>query len=176
MPDVVVECGAGHDAPNTKNLLELQKALGYELFTIDDNPYHEEKYGLDILSRNNFEWIQGVSFLELEKFPNESIDICLIDTDHNYWTLNQELTVLYPRLSLGGLIILHDTETYWNDSGTMGGYRVNIKYPQGIHDEEQAGKKMGDAVTEFLHNHLDCHIIAESKESHGAMAIQKEGE
>lgn len=169
-PSVVVECGAG-SGDNTKNLLEARDALGFRLVVINDDggnfkPEEWRKQGVD--------WRSGISYLELQKFSDGEIDFCLIDTDHNYWTLKTELETLHPKMKPKGVCVIHDTETYGHESGHMTEYNTpKVPYPFAEIDEYQRMglslvAAIGQAVTSGQYR-----WVAQSAESHGAMALER---
>jgi hypothetical protein len=163
-PRLVVECGAG-GGDNTTKLLSLQPELGFRLVVINDGPQPEgiEFAGLE-------EWVCGLSYLELPKYPG--VDFCLIDTDHNYPTLKWELDALRGVMPKGGIVCLHDTVTYGKNNGDMRGYyRVKHGYPsEEIARANRESKGMVDAVFEAADA---FKLIRLSEESHGAMALER---
>jgi len=165
---------------NTKKILSLSDQLDFRLVTISDFPSSEEANlyvsgGWDN-KFPNFEYRNAISYLEIEKFNDGEIDFCLIDTDHNYWTLKKELEALHPKMSVKGIVCLHDTQTYRKNTGGIypGGYKTNDKYPLAeIEAEQKKGKGMGHAIFEFLADRHEYIVLKESVESHGAMALEK---
>lgn len=162
-PKMMVECGAG-SGENTAQYLEA----GYLLTVISDGepPERLKSY----VDKKILRWIFGLSYIELENFKDGSIDFCSIDTDHNYWTLKQEIDVLRKKLSDLGIIVIHDTETYRNNSGKMDGYNCRLPYPAEIGMEEKKGRKYGDAIREAVLSG-DFFVLEESIESNGATAL-----
>ena len=163
-PKLIVECGAG-SGENTQQYLDL--GLPFKMIVISDGelpPRFEGKTGKD------FQWIFGISYLELDKFDNESIDFCSIDTDHDYYTLKMELRALKKKLTPGGVIVIHDTESYRHNSGHMDHYNCGVIYPVKIIEYEVLGKMYGDAIAEAVEAGK-YRVIAESLESNGAMAL-----
>ena len=76
-PKLIVECG-GAEGANTLKILSLQSLYPFQLITISDNASPLEK-GI-----KNFTWKRGISYQELCRFDDATIDLCIIDTDHNY--------------------------------------------------------------------------------------------
>lgn len=154
-PKFILECGAG-SGENTRKLLSLKDKIGFRLVVINDGP--QEIAGA--------EWVNGVSYKEIPKYPG--VDLCLIDTDHNYWTLREELKALEGVMPSGGLVILHDTETFGRESGFMHGfYSVKADYPLEEMRKASEGKGLRDAVEESEH----FRILREVPDSQGAMAL-----
>lgn len=163
-PKLIVELGGG-GGDNTDQYIELQKTLHFKMITISDGNMPERYKGND-----DFQWIFGISYLELPKFPDHSIDFCSIDTDHNYWTLYKELEILNDKMKVGGMVVMHDTESYRNQSGVMMSYLHGDDYPRGITENQHIGMRQA------LQDHLDCgnyKLIKETKDSCGACAIIK---
>src|SRR3990167_2867315 len=139
-PSLVVELGAG-GGENTAQYLELRKGQPFKMIVISDGDCPEA-----FRTTKDFEWRHAISYLELSKFEDGSIDFCSIDTDHNYWTLKQELTLLNKKLKSGGIVVMHDTESYRHSSGSMAGYGTGDPYPPEI--KENIGKGMREALEE----------------------------
>lgn len=178
-PKLIVELGVAL-GENTKNILSLSQDYDFELVSISDAP---EKGEINLLVSGgwnnkfpNFEFRHGLSYLELPKFDDKSIDFCLIDTDHNYWTMKKELEALHLKLRVNGIVCLHDTQTYRKNTGGVyqSGYKTNDPYPlKEIELEAGKGKAMGHAIFEFLADRHEYIVLKESVESHGAMALEK---
>lgn len=168
-PYVVMELGAG-SGRTTLELLALGKKCIYELITVNDN------WPADIaesLRLSGVTVIEGISYLELAKMPNQSVDIFLIDTDHNGWTLDQELEQCERVSTKGGIVIMHDTETYGKNQGEMGdGYGKNckVKYPA---DKIHAFPEGMIDVIERRVREGKWEIIRRSAENHGAIAMRR---
>lgn len=166
-PSHVVECGALF-GKNTELLIALKNELDvpYRLTVITDNNFSME--GIDNL-------IRGISYKVLKDMDDDSIDMCLIDTDHNYLTLAKELTALHPKLKKDGLILMHDVEAFYHDIGFAGMYFNGDNYPS---DEvKKVGAKyggIGNALMDFLSaNRFDYKMIYYTQESCGGAVIQK---
>lgn len=174
-PNVLLECGAG-SGENTRQILSLLDIYQFKLFTVSDSPYSEDTIKLDRkYSKDNFEWLYDISYIAMKKFKDDSIGFCSIDTDHNYWTLYQELESLHPKLINGGVIVMHDTETYKKNSGRADRYGTSDPYPGNeIISHELKGLGMGDAIEEFLEDHKGYRIVKQTSESHGAMLLEKD--
>lgn len=163
-PKLIVELGGG-GGDNTDQYLELQKTLPFKLITISDGEMPTRFKNIP-----NFEWRFAVSYLELPKFEDESIDFASIDTDHNYWTMNEELFHLARKMKKGGIVVLHDTESYRHNSGVMMQYGTKDPYPPEINEFQYRG--MGDAIQEHIEKQ-NFKIIKEVTESAGAMALKR---
>lgn len=167
-PELVIECGAD-SGENTKNLIQLRQQLPFSLIVINDGDIGSWRLDLEHLG---IQWIVGISYLELAKLQDASIDFCLIDTDHNFWTLNQELTILSDKMSDHGIVVMHDTVTYARNSGHMDRYNCNTPYPAAeIAQSANMGLGMTDAIDSALKQNF--HFLAFSPESHGATAIKR---
>jgi hypothetical protein len=164
-PKVVVECGAG-DGALTRKIASLLDVYPFEFIVITD----KEISGLD--KRIRFEF--GLSYEILNTLPKDYIDLCVIDTDHNYWTLREELRALNDRMKEGGLIALHDVETFYHDTGMAMSYWNGKPYPQKEIESVASQGSLGDAMVMFLaSDHLHWKLFAYSRESQGAAILEK---
>lgn len=164
-PKLIIECGAGNGAL-TKKLASLLDVYHFELCVISDNKIE----GLD----SRIRWYTGLSYEVLDSFPENSIDLCIIDTDHNYWTLMKELATLFNRMKEGGLIAMHDVETFYHDTGMALSYWDGKPYPKEEIEKFAAYGGLGDALIEFLHlKKMNFKLLAYTHESHGASLIEK---
>lgn len=165
-PKVIVECGAGEGA-TTRLLNHLKTAYEFDLHVISD----KEIEGID----PEIIWTTGISYQELSKFPDNHVDLCIIDTDHNYWTLQKELEAVAPKMSEGGLIVMHDIEEFYHDTGMALSYWNGVPYPRA--EIEAAGKVwggLGDALIDFLcKNRHAFKLMAYVTEDYGAAVIEK---
>jgi len=166
-PKHIVECGAG-TGELTRKLQTLYNIYDVKITVISDNTVK------DIDPRINF--IKGISYMELAKFQDESIDFCIIDTDHNYWTLMNELSVVDSKMANKGFIAMHDVSYFYHNSGLALSYAGGIPYP-----EQQIQKFMfshggiGDALIDFLSfKRFDYKMLAFTSAHMGAAIIQKE--
>lgn len=166
-PKHVLECGA-LDGENTANLISLMPELGFRLTVISDDSQSNIK-DLDV------DYIKGVSYLEFPKFTDKSIDFCIIDTDHNYWTLQTELIALHPKLTDNALVVMHDVDTFYYDTGVATDYGNGVPYPQEI--IEQTGLKfggLGTALIDFLSsNRFNYRLVRWITEGNGCAVIRK---
>lgn len=141
-PKVIVEVGAGA-GECTKLLAHLRYWYPFELHVISDK---------EIPSIEGVQWKTGISYKELPKFPDNSIGLCIIDTDHNYWTLKQELLAVAPKMEEGGLIVFHDVEEFYYDTGMGMSYWNDEPYPEKeIMDSAKLGG-VGLCLIDFLSN------------------------
>ena len=168
-PKVVVEAGCGQ---STLQLLNLSKELGFRMILVDvqDDPVTPGSLGLtpgELTSLRGIELLYGVSYLGFEKLPDGFIDVAIVDTDHNGWTLAKELAVLERKVRDGGIVILHDTFAFRDVNGTMSCYASGeIPYPL---EEILAGPTMGQVVDEYRQK---WEVIRETDESNGAIAFR----
>ena len=162
-PKHIVEVGA-FDGANTKKIASLQEAIGFKLTVISDD-VAEKLPGVD--------YIKGISYNALKDFPDESIDICIIDTDHNYWTLIEEMKAVFNKITEGGLILFHDVDTFYYDSGVTS-YGDEYEYPREKIDSLMGRGSTGCAVIDFL---AECRFNYKLEkwvqEYDGACAIRK---
>lgn len=163
-PKRVVECGAG-DGETTRALAYMQLFFPFEFHAISDKE-------LDI---DDVEWHTGLSYEVLKEFEDNSIDLCFIDTDHNYWTLQQELIAIRNKISLGGHIILHDVEAFYHNTGAALSYWNDKPYPK---DEIMASAKfggLGDCLIDFLKESKGIYRLERFiPESNGMAVIRRE--
>lgn len=164
-PSVVVECGAG-TGELTQMLASLLDSYDFKLYVISD----KEVPGLD----PRIIWKSGLSFNVLKEFPDDSIGLCIIDTDHNYWTLMKEFEALFNKIEEGGFIALHDVETFYHDTGMAMSYSTGEPYPLEEIKEWSKYGGVGAAMIDFLQlKKMNYKLKAYSPESHGAALIEK---
>lgn len=164
-PKVIVECGAGNGAL-TRKLASLIDECGFELHVVSDMAIK----GID----SRIKWVTGLSYEELAVFGDSSIDLCIIDTDHNYWTLMKEFAAVFTKIREGGLIALHDVETFYHDTGMALSYWDDKPYPKEEIMKYASAGSLGDALMEFLTTYkMTYKLLAYTKESHGAALIEK---
>lgn len=164
-PKLVIECGAGN-GDLTRKLSSLLDVYPFELYVISDKKLE----GID----ERISWCDGISYEALKAFPPNSIDLCIIDTDHNYWTLMKELSVLFDRMKEGGLIAMHDVETFYHDTGMALSYWNDMSYPRAEIEKYAPCGGLGDALIEFLQlQKMHYKLLAYTSESHGAALIEK---
>lgn len=158
-PKILLELGAARGA-NTVQLLSLRDQYPFKLITISDGPLAAAYYEVSRAHNENrdYQWIEAKSYDAIPHLqPDGTIEFVSIDTTHNYETLKRELDALHPKLFSFCIIVFHDTfsEDY---------------------DEKMAkpgGKKMKDAIAEFMAEHPEFTVLRETKESCGAMAIAR---
>lgn len=164
-PKRIVECGAGEGAL-TRKIQELLDIYDFEFHVISDKALE----GLD----SRIHWHTGLSYEELPNFEDNSIDLCIIDTDHNYWTLMKEFAAIFNKMSEGGLIALHDVETFYHDTGMALAYWDGKPYPREEIEKYASYGSLGDALIEFLHlKKMNYRLFAFTRESHGAAILQR---
>lgn len=163
-PKVIVECGAGN-GDCTRLLSHLHQAYSFDLYSITDK-------ALDGIT--GVQWKIGLSYKRLKEFPDNSIGLCIIDTDHNFWTLEQELEAVKNKMEEGGLIVMHDVETFYHDNGMGMAYWDGEPYPEKEIMEKVSAGGLGDALMEFLVRYKSAYkLYAFNKESHGAAVIER---
>lgn len=162
-PKVIVECGAGH-GDLTRKIASLFDAYSFDFYVISDKKID----GLD----SRIRWVIGLSYEALKEF--ESIDLCIIDTDHNYWTLREELRALDSRIPEGGLIALHDVETFYHDTGMALSYWNDMPYPKEKIEQTANQGSLGDAMINFLaSDHLHWKMLGYDRHSNGAALLER---
>lgn len=163
-PEVIVECGAGN-GDCTKLLAYMKPLYPFDLYSITDKALE----GI-----TGVEWKIGLSYQRLLEFPDNSIGLCIIDTDHNYWTLMQELEAVTPKMKEGGLVVMHDVEEFYHNTGMAMSYWDDTPYPE---KEIKACVKLGglgDALMQFLVDRKDkFKLVHYTKESYGCAVIEK---
>lgn len=163
-PEVIVECGAGN-GDCTKLLAHLKWWYPFELYSITDKAIE----GIE-----EVEWKIGLSYVRLNEFEDDSIDLCIIDTDHNYWTLMQELHAAKPKMKEGGLIVMHDVDDFYHHTGMAMSYWNDEPYPEKqIMDANKHGG-LGLALIDFLAKYRgDFQLKQWTPEHHGCAVIEK---
>ena len=164
-PKLVVECGAGN-GECTMLLAHMLDNYPFELHVISDKKIE----GMD----PRIVWKVGLSYKLLKEYPPGSIGMVIIDTDHNFWTLTQELEAVNDKVSERGMILLHDVEEFYHDTGMAMSYWDDQVYPeQEIKDHAKFGG-LGDAMIKFLATYNGEWKLAEfRREFAGAAALEK---
>ena len=165
-PYHILELGS-LNGENTSNLIKLQKELGFSLTIIsDDLPDNDYAEGVT--------YIKGVSYKEIPKLVDNSIDLCLLDTDHNYWTLIQELVNLDSKLTVGAMILIHDVSTFYYNTGLADWYADGSAYPlEEIMSTAKLGS-LGVAIIHFLGKYpFNYHLTYWTEAENGLAIIQK---
>ena len=153
-PAWILELGAG-GGDNTHKLLDT----GRKIIVVSDGeiPSGDE-------CRGNLTWIYGLSYLEIPKLPG--IPFAIVDTDHNGWTLDRELTLLEGKMIPPGIVCIHDTVSFSEKNGYAMRYMCGEPYDQEILDCKMT-------YTGALEAHLSkWKVIGKSKESCGAIALK----
>jgi hypothetical protein len=119
-PKLIVECGAGA-GECTRLIAHMKWYYPFDFYSITDKA---------IENIEGVEWKIGLSYERLKEFQDSSIDLCIIDTDHNYWTLQQELLAVAPKMKEGGLVVFHDVEEFYYDTGMGMSYWNDAPYPE----------------------------------------------
>lgn len=164
-PKLIVEVGSGN-GDNTVLLASMMNLYPVELHAISDKKVE----GLDA----RIKWTVGLSYKELAKYPDNSIGMCIIDTDHNYWTLAKELEAVKDKMIEGGLIVFHDVDEFYHNTGMAMSYWDGTPYPE---EEIKACAKLGgvgDALLKFLVEfNSQYKLLYWVKEKYGAAVIQR---
>lgn len=167
-PELIVECGAGN-GDCTKLLAHMKWFYPFELVSITDKRLDESaEWSLEV------DWRIGLSYEKLREFDDESIGMLIIDTDHNYWTLRTELDAALPKVKEGGLIVMHDVDTFYHDSGLAMSYWNDAPYPERQIMDTAIRGGLGDAVIDFLHDQRGTFkMLWWNPNHHGVAVIQK---
>lgn len=175
MPKVVVEMGVA-DGKNTRYLMDIRPQIGFKLYSISDAHMDEGalQIGPDGSNKTRFEWINDLSYRALKRFKDGEIDFLFIDTDHNYHTMKLELEAAKNKMSVNGIIVMHDTVSFRKKTGKAFIYGTGDPYPiKEVNQYEEKGLGMTDAIWDFLKENPDFTVLKEDLNSHGAMAIKK---
>jgi hypothetical protein len=140
-PKVILEVGAGEGACS-KLIAHLDRFYDFEYVIISD------KALLEI--HPDIEWITGISYKEIPKLEDGTIGLAIIDTDHNYWTLQQELLAIAPKMEEGGLIVMHDVEEFYYTTGMGMSYWNDEPYPEKEILEKSKFGGCGTCLIDFL--------------------------
>ena len=164
-PKLIVECGAGN-GDLTRLLCHMLLMYQFDLHVISDKELPDIEHWV--------EWHTGVSYKVIPEFDDNSIEMCIIDTDHNYWTLRQELEALIPKMKEGGLIVMHDVEEFYYDTGMGLSYWDGSPYPE---EEIKSKTRLGGCglgLIDFIHDFRGTFkLVRFIPESHGAAVIEK---
>lgn len=195
-PKTILEIGFGAGT-NALMLLTYTKMPGNDYYIISLSDDHKPpKITLPNDFVHRFVYVGGVSYnllphwkeLNLPDPFNREIDLCIIDSDHNYFTLEKELEGVYPLMSKKCAIAFHDTASkpcehhmYYSNaldqnSNSMvqtTGYKDGTPYP---HKEVLAtlDKPMMAAIEEFLKEHQDFKMLKHIDECCGCTLIGRE--
>lgn len=132
-PNLVVELGVdyGH------SLIELARYNNGETHGIDwfqGDPQTGERNTEEIALQNVKEsgvegvFIHKANFNEaVYGFHSESIDILHIDGQHVYFNVKDDLVAWWEKVRPGGVILLHDTDSFPDDVGRL---YSELKYPK----------------------------------------------
>lgn len=166
-PSHVLELGA-LNGETTQQLLRLQPEIGFKLTVISDDA------DIDCGHPGFVKVVRGVSYTEIPKLEPESIDFCLLDTDHNYWTLGKELMALDSRLKVGAHVLIHDVETFYYDTGLADFYANGADYPNADIMEFAHRGSLGVAVLDFLSTYpFNYRLVSWTPRDHGMAVIKK---
>lgn len=166
-PKLIVECGAG-DGETTRMLAHLKWFYEFDLVAITDKKLDSEEWMAEV------DWRIGISYEKLKDFEDESIDLCFLDTDHNYWTLTQELEALIPKMIEGGIVVMHDVESFYHNTGMGLSYWNDQPYPESEIRAHIKDGGLGDALIDFLHRNRSCFKLRNyDPNEHGMAVIEK---
>lgn len=163
-PELIVECGAGN-GDCTKLLAHMKWMYSFDLVSITDKK-------LDPIEEVDFR--VGLSYERLAEFEDNSIGLCIIDTDHNYWTLIKELHAVMGKMKEGGLIVMHDVDDFYHNTGMAMSYWNDQDYPEKEIMEGSKHGGLGLALIDFLSKYRgDFQLKHWTPEHHGCAVIEK---
>lgn len=181
-PCTILEVGAAL-GENTMKLLKLRQEVPFRMVTISDNPVTDAYYEVrEAQTHGDYIWNQGISYELIPKLPDKSVGMAIIDSDHNYWTLNQELLALEPKLAPECLVVFHDTETMGavdamppDDSADPFLRHTTYGYNPYPLKEIVSAPYHGllPAIFQFLERNREFGVIRSTSESQGALCIAR---
>ena len=196
-PKLILEMGFGAGT-NMLVLLTYTKKPGadYRIISLSDD-FNVERMTLPNDFIDRFIFVKGISYAMVPRWNelglpppyNEKIDFCIIDTDHNYWTLQKELEYLDSIMADKCAIALHDTATkpcehhlmYENaldksSNSMMRTTRENLTKDVYPFDEVAAtlDVPMMQAIDEFLGTHSDYKKIKHFDECCGCTVLGRD--
>ena len=118
-------------------LVEIGIGVSAEVLSEHAKNFKRTMYSCDV-SKRKCKWARvigvdsvflGTSFDFIKKFSENNVALILIDGDHKYSTVIEEVNFFLPRLSWGGVMFLHDTmKQSWDQvylkTGTSDSYLV----------------------------------------------------
>ena len=144
-PKNIVEVGSEY-AGSTKVLLEYAKKNDAHVYIIDPSPYVD----LDVVLKDfkgYYTHIKELSLVALPKIKN--VDMCLIDGDHNYYTVSNELKCLMKN-NLKAWVFLHDVkwpcgfrDLYYNPNSIPQEYLHEYSYDNCINEKNEIDEEGG---------------------------------
>ena len=126
-PQLVVETGCylGHTTAWLADALDRLGGGTLHAIDVDANRVMQAKTYVDRLNLEHtfLAWHTTHVFKTLSEFPPESIDFAWVDDDHDAEHVSQEMEILIPRMSRGGLIALHDVFGEFNLAAVVAKYK-----------------------------------------------------
>lgn len=141
-PGVILEVGS-HKGDCTRLLASMIPVVPCRVVAISDRC-------IDI---PGVEFITGISYREIPKLGDRSIGMAIVDTDHNYWTLARELEALLPKMEEGGLVVMHDVDEFYYNTGMAMSYWDGSSYPTDEINGAHVWGGLGTCVIDFLHTY-----------------------
>tara|TARA_R110000824_G_scaffold134125_3_gene297038 strand:+ start:1230 stop:1778 length:549 start_codon:yes stop_codon:yes gene_type:complete len=157
-----------------KTLLELGAAEGQNTQQLVTLPINHitvvsdqtlKKADIQFTPDERFEWVEGIAH-EVVPTLTRAYDFVIIDTDHNGWTVAQELAALEKVLPNGAIVCFHDTVAFEVD-GIGEKYRNGALYP--LEEIKAFPTHYTAYIKQWASNHT---TVAESLEWFGALAVQ----
>lgn len=107
-PRTVLETGT-HRGYSTCNIAAALRDMGRDghVWTIDPVEHHHLWLGTDLTPFITY--IKKTSDLAYQSLSEMTFDLLVLDSDHHYSTIIEELRLFEPRLRVGGHILMHDT-------------------------------------------------------------------
>lgn len=100
------------------NTLQPRKFVAFDIFTWHESPYwehlfegmtHLDYYKRRFADRGDQVTIeQGMSHVNLAKYPDRSFDLIYIDADHTYEAVKQDANVAKEKVADNGIIVFND--------------------------------------------------------------------
>ena len=108
----IIEIGIQHGY-TTYMLCEAAKKTGGTVYGIDKNTTQGAEENLNNWQCENVEIIQqntqSEAFVQYFNDKFDTIDFVFIDGDHSYGGVKNDFELVYPKLALDGILVLHDT-------------------------------------------------------------------
>jgi len=109
IPQVIVEVGTGHGYSTAWMLLALEKVKAGSLYSIDIEAYPSDepvwkKLGLPT---ERLHIMRGELKKFIEVLPSR-MDMIFLDSDHQINNIVDDIEMLMPRLTIGGMVAVHD--------------------------------------------------------------------
>ena len=174
----ILEIGIEHGRitmPIIKNLSQNNKNFYYYGIDIEIKPIIQSFF--QSIPQENYSWVEENSLIELPKLvaSEQKFDLVLLDGDHNYFTVSQELELIENLLHKDSVLIIDDYFGPWalNDYWYCNYYQNNPRSTP-INRSNKAGVE--PAVNDWLmkHDNLESCIITPGNKLMVLTEISKE--